>query len=149
MVAFGGSDAVDGNMKATGGDTTIGPVVAHGYILTNDSTTNRVQLHQGGDVVPIGISAGPSQKDADGTQLVTADASVSFYPVHGLLYVRAKASQTWTTGLGVYCGDGGLALDGADASGQQLGIYVGTGVTSGSVDGDTLIPVLCSGVGHA
>ena len=148
MVAFGGSDAVDGNMKATGGDTTIGPVVAHGYILTFDGVANRVQLHQGGDVVPIGISAGPSQKDADGVQLVTADASVSFYPVHGLHYVRSKASQTYTTGIGVFCGDGGLALDSADASGQQLGIYVGTGVVTGSADGE-LIPVLCSGVGHA
>jgi hypothetical protein len=140
---------VDGNMKATGGDATIGPVTGAGYILTNDSTNNRVQLHQGGDVVPIGISAGDSERDADGTLLITADASVSFYPVHGMQMVRAKADQTWTTGLGVYCGDGGLALDGADASGQQLGIYVGTGVTSSTVDGETLIPVLCSGVGHA
>ena len=147
MAAYGGSDAIDGNMKATGGDATIGPVTSHGFILTNDSTNNRVQLHQGGDVVPIGISAGPSEKDADGTQLVTADASVSFYPLTGVLYVRSKASQTYTTGLLVYCGDGGLALDSADASGQQLGIYLGTGVVTGSADGE-LIPVLCSGVGH-
>ena len=143
---------VDGNMKATGGDATIGPVTGAGYILTfgTGGDANRVQLHQGGDVVPVGISAGDSERDADGTLLVTADASVSFYPVHGMQMVRAKANQTWTTGLGVYCGDGGLALDGADASGQQLGIYVGTGVTShATIDGETLIPVLCSGVGHA
>ena len=140
---------VDGNMKATGGDATIGPVTGAGYILTFDSTNNRVQLHQGGDVVPVGISAGDSERDADGTLLETADASVSFYPVHGMQMGRATASQTWTTGLGVYCGDGGLALDSADSSGQQLGIYVGTGVTSSTTDGETLIPVLCSGVGHA
>ena len=146
MAAYGGSDAIDGNMKATGGDTTIGPVVGHGYIMVNDGTTNNVSLHQGGDVVPIGISAGPSEKDADGTSLVTVGASVSFYPLSGVLYVRAAASQTFTTGLLVYCGDGGLALDSADASGQQLGIYLGTGAASTTL-GD-LIPVLCSGVGH-
>ena len=140
---------VDGNMKATGGDATIGPVTGAGYILTFDSTNNRVQLHQGGDVVPVGISAGDSERDADGTLLVTADASVSFYPVHGMQMVRVKGEQTFTTGLGVYCGDGGLALDSADSSGQQLGIYVGSGVTSTTTDGETLIPVLCSGVGHA
>ena len=137
-------DPIDGNLAASNA------VSGAGYILTNDSTNTRVQLHQGGDVVPVGISAGDSERDADGTLLVTADASVSFYPVHGMQMVRAKASQTWTTGLGVYCGDGGLALDSADSSGQQLGLYVGSGANSvGVADGVLLIPVLCSGVGHA
>lgn len=136
------SDAIDGNLKASSA------VSGAGYIMTNDSTNNRLYLHPGGDVVPLGISAGASEKDADGVLLTTADASVSIFPLTGVLYVRAKADQTWTTGLGVYCGAGGLALDGADNSGQQLGIYLGTGVTSSTTDGETLIPVLCSGVGH-
>ena len=142
-------DTIDGNMMATGGVATVGPVVGAGYILGHDSTNNTVRLHAGGDVLPVGISAGESERDAEGVQLLTVGASVSFYPCNGLLYVRAKASQTFTTGLPVYCGAGGLALDSADASGQQLGIYLGTGFASGSDDDGThLIPVLCSGVGH-
>jgi len=136
------SDAIDGNLKASSA------VSGAGYIMTNDGSNNRLYLHPGGNVIPMGISAGASEKDADGVLLTTADASVSIFPLSGVLYVRAKASQTWTTGLGVYCGAGGLALDSADASGQQLGIYLGTGVTSTSTDGETLIPVLCCGVGH-
>jgi hypothetical protein len=143
-------DTIDGNMMATGGVATVGPVVGAGYILGFDATdvsNNYARLHAGGDVLPIGISAGQSEMSAEGVALLTAGASISFYPCSGLLYVRAKASQTFTTGLPVYCGAGGLALDGADASGQQLGIYLGTGVVTSTSDGD-LVPVLCSGVGH-
>ena len=139
-------DTIDGNMMATGGAAAIGPVVGAGYILGFDPTNNTVKLHAGGDVLPIGISAGQSEKDAEGVSLVTVGASISYYPCSGLLYVRAAASQTFTTGLPVYCLEGGLAVDGADASGQQLGIYVGGGHAS-TVLGD-LVPVLCSGVGH-
>ncbi len=135
-------DPIDGNLAASNA------VSGAGYILTNDSTNNRVKLHPGGDVVPLGISAGDSERDADGTLSTSADASVSFYPVVGMQMVRAKASQTFTTGLGVYCGADGLCLDSADSSGQQLGLYLGTGVTTGTSDGD-MVPVMCSGVGHA
>lgn len=143
-------DTIDGNMKATGGTATIGPVVGAGYIMGHDGTTNNVRLHAGGDVLPVGISAGESERDAEGVQLLTVGASVSYYPCAGLLYVRSKANQTFTTGLPVYCGAGGLALDSADNSGQQLGIYIGSGaeISATDADGTHLIPVLCSGVGH-
>ena len=147
-MAYGaGADPIDGNMKATGGTTTIGPVEGPGYIMGHDGTNNRVRLHAGGDVLPVGISAGDSERDVDGTLIVTADAKVSFYPCDGVQMVRSKASQTYTTGLLVYCFAGGLATDSSDSSGQQLGIYLGPGVVTSSSDGD-LIPVLCSGVGH-
>ena len=143
-------DTIDGNMMATSGTATIGPVVGAGYILGFDATdvsNNYARLHAGGNVLPIGISAGQSEMSAEGVALLTAGASVSYYPCAGLLYVRAKAGQTFTTGLPVYCGAGGLALDSADASGQQLGIYIGDGSHASTVLGD-LVPVLCSGVGH-
>ena len=147
-MAYGaGADPIDGNMKATGGTTTIGPVEGPGFIMGHDGTSNNVRLHAGGDVLPIGISAGDSERDVDGTQLLTVGARVAFYPCVGVHMVRAKASQTFTTGLPVYCFAGGLATDSSDSSGQQLGIYLGTGVVTSSSDGD-LIPVLCSGVGH-
>jgi len=139
MPNFG--DPIDGNLKVSSA------VSGAGYIMTNDSTNNRVYLHPGGDVVPIGISAADSERDADGTLLATVDASVSYYPVHGMQMVRAAASQTFTTGLGVYCGAGGLALDSADSSGQQLGLYLGSGVVTGAAAGE-MVPVLCCGVGQ-
>ena len=136
-------DPIDGNLAANNA------VAGAGYILTNDGTDNDLKLHPGGDVVPLGISAGDSERDAEGTLLTSAGASVSFYPVVGMLMVRAKANQTFTTGLPVYCGADGLCLDSADNSGQQLGIYLGTGVsTDVNNDGD-MVPVMCSGVGHA
>ena len=79
------SDAIDGNLKASSA------VSGAGYIMTNDSTNNRLYLHPGGDVVPLGISAGASEKDVDGVLLTTADASVSIFPLSGILYVRAAS----------------------------------------------------------
>lgn len=147
MAYGGGSDPIHGNMMATSSTATIGPVTGPGFIMGHDSTNNKVRLHAGGDVLPVGISAGDSERDVDGTQLETVDAKVAFYPCDGVHMVRAKASQTFTTGLPVYIFAGGLATDSSDSSGQQLGIYLGVGVVTGSADGE-LIPVLCSGVGH-
>tara|TARA_R110000822_G_scaffold78315_2_gene187600 strand:- start:513 stop:938 length:426 start_codon:yes stop_codon:yes gene_type:complete len=123
-------------------------VVGAGYLLTNDSTNNTLDLVTWGELV-MGVSAGESERDSTG--LVTAaGATVGFRPLGGVMMVASKASQTWTTGLPVYADDGGLVADGDDSGGSTagkiIGYYIGEGATGGAA-GD-LIPVM-TGVGGA
>ena len=130
MVAFSAIDPVSMDVKAS---TTVSGV---GFLLTNDSTNNTVDLTADGEVC-IGVSAGESSRDADGT-LETTGATVSMFPLGGVMMVASKASQTYTTGLLVYVGASGLAIDSNDASSKVLGVYVGSGETTSSSDGDLI-----------
>ena len=95
----------------------------------------------------IGVSAGDSTRDVDGTLSTAAGATVSFYPLGGVLMVQSEARQTYTTGLLVYVGASGQVIDGDDHSSKVLGIYVGDGASSTSA-GD-LIPVMTAGAATA
>ena len=92
------------------------------------------------DDIVLAITADEQERDVSG---LVAGGSVSIYTLGGVLMVASKASQTYTMGLAVYATAGGLVTDSDDKSGtgaKKVGIYVGTGVTTGSTDGD-LIPV--------
>ena len=114
-------------------------VAGAGYLLTNDSTNNTLDLVTWGETV-LGVSADES-----------AGARGGFRPLGGVMMVASKASQTYTTGLPVYADDAGLVADGDDSGGSTtgkiIGIYIGEGVTTSSSAGD-LIPVM-TGVGTA
>ncbi len=131
MVAFSANDPITATLKDS---TTVSGV---GYLLTMDSTNNKLDL-TANDEIAIGVSMGESSRDADGT-LETSGATVSFVPMNGVIMVASQASQTYTTGLLVYAQASGLA--GTTSSSRKLiGVYVGTGEVTSSSAGD-LIPV--------
>lgn len=140
MVYAEGADPISAVLKT--GTTVSGP----GLCLVNDGTSNTLDLSADGEIA-IGISAGDSTRDVDGTLSTAAGATVSFYPLGGVLMVQSEASQTYTTGLLVYVGASGQVIDGDDHSSKVLGIYVGDGASSTSA-GD-LIPVMTAGAATA
>ena len=96
------------------------------------------------DDVVLAVTADEQERDVSG---LVAGGSVSYYTMNGVLMIASKAAQTYTTGLAVFATAGGLVTDSDDKGGHEagggakkVGIYVGTGVTTGSADGD-LIPV--------
>ena len=139
MTAFSGTDPVSMTVK----DSTT--VDGYGYLLTNDSTNNKVDLTANNEIC-IGVSAGESSRDADGTQ-ETSGATVSMFPLGGVLQVRSQASKTYTTGLLVYAQADGLAGT-TSSSRKLLGVYVGDGETTSSSAGD-LVLVNTSGAATA
>jgi hypothetical protein len=121
-MAYGqGMDPVHGVMKAA--STVKGP----GKILYADQSDNALLLSADGKF-PLGISAGESSR-TDGT-LDATGATVSYYPLGGVLMVQSAASQTYKPGMIVYAGADGLALDSQDNSEKKLGIYVGKVMSS-------------------
>ena len=140
MVYAEGADPISAVLKT--GTTVSGP----GLCLVNDGTSNTLDLSADGEIA-IGISAGDSTRDVDGTLSTAAGATVSFYPLGGVLMVQSEASQTYTTGLLVYVGASGQVIDGDEHSSKVLGIYVRDGASSTSA-GD-LIPVMTAGAATA
>ena len=150
MVAFSGTDPRNATLKDS---ETIRGV---GRILTNDSTNNKLEVSGATDIA-IGISAGEGSRDADHA-FETSGATVSYFPLGGVLMVQSEASKTYATGCLVYAKASGLASPTANSS-KVLGIYVGEGQTTGSAllatANDTsltegeLIPVMTAGAATA
>ena len=140
-MAYGeGADPRNATLKT--GTTVSGP----GLLLVNDSTNNTVDLCADGEIA-IGVSVGDSTRDVDGVLQTAAGATVSYYPLGGVLMVQSEASQTYTTGLTVYVGASGQCIDSNDHSSKALGLYVGEGAAS--VAAGTMIPVMTAGAAIA
>lgn len=120
------------NATLKAGLTVTGP----GYILTNNGTANTLDLTAAGEVA-LGVSADESERDSSG---LVAGGKVAYRPLGGVLMVASAASQTYTTGLTVYAGAGGL-LTTTSGSNKKVGLYIGEGVVTGSADGD-LVPIM-------
>lgn len=136
-MAYGqGADPRNATLKDA--TTVSGP----GYLLTNDSTNNKIDLTAAGEVC-IGVSVGESSRDAN-QSYETASATVAYYPLGGVIMVASAASQTYTTGLTVYVGASGLATDSDSGSDKKLGLYVGEGETTSATAGD-LVAVMTAG----
>ena len=131
MVAFSANDPRTATLKDS---TTVSGV---GYLVTNDSTNNKLDLTAANEIA-IGVSMGESSRDADGT-LETSGATVSFIPLNGTMMIASAASQTYTTGLLVYVQAAGV-VGTTSSSRKLLGVYVGTGEVTSSSAGD-LVPV--------
>ena len=140
MTYANGTEALNYDLKAA---TTVS---AAGYIMTNDSTNNTLDLAATTEV-GLCISADESSRDAAG-DLETTSATVAAYPLGGTLLVVAKASDVFTTGITVYVGAGGVATVTA-GSDKKLGLYVGSGVTASAVAGETLVEVATGGAAIA
>ena len=123
MVAFSGTDPRNATLK----DAEI--VRGLGRLLVNDGTTNTLETTDATNIC-VGVSAGESSRDAD-HDFETTGATVSYFPVGGVLMVQSAASATYTSGCLVYVGADGLATATA-GSNKVLGIYVGEGQTTGS-----------------
>ena len=142
MTYASGQEAVDMTLKT-------GTTVAQAeLILTNDSTNNTLDLTAVGEV-GVFISADESNRDAAGALQTAAGATVSAYPMGGVMLVVATASQTWTTGVTVYATNAGLATTSSGSSAKAIGLYVGGGETTSSVAGASLIRVATSGAAIA
>ena len=129
MAQFSGNDPRTATLKDSN------TIVGVGVIVAKDGTANQVQLGAATDV-PLGVSAGESSRDADGT-LETTGATVSYFPMGGVHMVAALA-ETYTTGKLVYLKGSGR-VGGTAGSDKLVGVYVGTGETVDTA-GD-LIPV--------
>tara|TARA_R110002126_G_scaffold88378_2_gene211852 strand:- start:385 stop:813 length:429 start_codon:yes stop_codon:yes gene_type:complete len=142
MTYASGQEAVNMTLKT-------GVTVAQaGLILTNDSTNNTVDLTAVSEV-GLFISADESNRDAAGDLQTAAGATVSAYPMGGVMLVVATASQTWTTGLPVYATNAGLATTASGSSAKKIGLYVGEGQVVSAVAGATLIRVATAGAAIA
>ena len=93
----------------------------------------------GADHVAIGVSAGDSSRDADGT-FETSGATVSYYPMGGVLMIQSEASVTYALGDVVYAGDLGMC-DKTSSSQKAIGIYVGDGEAIDSDGAGTLVAI--------
>ena len=102
MVAFSANDPITATLKDS---TTVSGV---GYLLTMDSTNNKLDL-TANDEIAIGVS----------------------------IMVASQASQTYTTGLLVYAQASGLAGT-TSSSRKLIGVYVGTGEVTSSSAGDLI-----------
>ena len=113
------------------GQTVSGP----GLLLkaTGDlvETTDASSSH-----VAIGVSAADSTRDVDGALDASAGATVSFYPMGGVLMIASEA-LTWALGDIAYASASGQC-DKTSSSQKAIGIYVGTGETAAAGD---LIPI--------
>jgi hypothetical protein len=87
-----------------------------------DGTTNTLETTDAADIC-IGIAVEESSRDA--LQVYeTTGATVSYYPLTGILLVQVDAASTFNIGETVYVGGAGLATSTA-GSNKKLGLYVG------------------------
>tara|TARA_R110002020_G_scaffold52180_2_gene146916 strand:- start:55 stop:531 length:477 start_codon:yes stop_codon:yes gene_type:complete len=105
-----------------------------GKIITMDSTNNTVDLAAVSEVA-LGVTAGDSTRDAAGALQTAAGATVSYYPMGGVLMIQSAASQTYTLGCLVYATNSGLATASSGSSAKVIGTFAGT--ADGSAAGAT------------
>ena len=105
-------------------------VYGPGKLLTMDGTNNTLDLTAATEIC-IGVSAGEGSRDATLAYDATG-ATVSYYPLGGVLMVQSAASAEYTVGCTVYVGADGLATATA-GSNKKLGLYVGSGETTGAL----------------
>jgi len=96
-----------------------------GKLLTMDGTTNTLETTDATNIC-IGVSAGDSSRTAAGAIQTAAGATVSYYPLGGVLMVQCEAASTFDIGDTVYVGGAGLATS-TTGSNKKLGLYVGDG----------------------
>lgn len=94
----------------------------------------------GSDHVALGVSVGESSRAAGGELDTAAGATVSYYPMGGVLMIQSEASVTYALGDVVYAGAGGQC-DKTATSQKAIGIYVGDGETIGSDGAGTLVAI--------
>ncbi len=102
-------------------DATV--VYGTGKILKVGSTANHADLSSAASV-GVGITTASSSRAGADHALVTASATVSFYPLGGVLMVQTDAASTYDFGDTVYVAASGLCTSTA-ASNKKLGLYVG------------------------
>lgn len=127
-----GADPRNATLKT--GTTVSGP----GLLLTMDGTSNTLDVCADGEVA-LGVSAGESERAAGGALKTAAGATVSYYPMGGVLMIATEGSQTYTTGLVVYAGASGQCIDSNDHTSKAIGVYVGEGDVEPAAG--TLIPI--------
>ena len=114
-----------------------------GKILAFTSGETGVDLTVAGKFA-LGISAGESERAAGGDLKTAAGATVSYYPLGGVLMVQSVNGITWEEGDIVYAGNSGLATSSNGSSAKLLGTYVGATLSAGTAalgangNGDTL-----------
>ena len=131
MVAFTGNDPRTATLKDSSG--TVSGV---GIVLAKSDQANQLQVGAATDV-PLGISAGESSRDADGT-LETTSHTVSFFPMGGVHMFASQTGITYESGDLVYLKGSGL-INKTAGSDKLVGVYVGTGVTTASAG--ELVPI--------
>ena len=94
-------------------------------------TTDAASSH-----VAIGVSAADSTRDIDGDLQTAAGATVSYYPMGGVLMIASEA-VTWALGDIAYASADGQC-DKSSSSQKAIGIYVGNGETASAGD---LVPI--------
>ena len=94
-----------------------------GKLLIDVGTSDTWETTDATDLC-FGVSAGDSSRDANKTYSLSG-ATVSYYPLGGVLMVQCEAASTFNIGDTVYVGGLGLATSTA-GSNKKLGIYVGT-----------------------
>jgi len=93
-----------------------------GRLLTMDGSTNTLETT---DVTDICIGVAVEESSRDSLQVYEASgATVSYYPLTGILLVQVDAASTFNIGATVYVGGSGLATSTA-GSNKKLGLYVG------------------------
>lgn len=93
-----------------------------GRLLTMDGTTNKLMNSGLGDIC-LGVAVEESSRD-ELQVYETAGATLSYYPLTGILLVQVDDTSTFNIGATVYVGGDGLATSTA-GSNKKLGLYVG------------------------
>ena len=102
-----------------------------GKLLTMDGTTNTLDILATTQVT-VGVSAGDSTRDAAGALQTAAGATVSYYPMGGVLMIQSIAGQVYRTGDLVYGTALGLCTRAAGSE-KCIGVYVGEGETAAAL----------------
>ena len=94
----------------------------------------------GSDHIALGVSVGESSRAAGGDLDTAAGATVSYYPMGGVLMIQSEASVTYALGDVVYAGAAGMC-DKTSSSQKAIGGYVGAGEAIGASGAGTLVAI--------